>query len=108
MIDLNRYAPKLKMLKYVLTLVVLSVILVSGFYTVGDQERAVITTFGKYTSTQGAGLHFMVPIAQQRAIVSMITNGFTMGWQDGGEGRVLSNSAQYSYEMPGTVIRREG
>ncbi len=33
----------------------------SSFYTVGETERAVITTFGRATGTADAGLHFKLP-----------------------------------------------
>lgn len=39
----------------------------SGFYTVDDAERAVILQFGKYHSTQGAGLHWHIPTPVQKA-----------------------------------------
>ena len=74
----------------------------NGFYTVGDQERAVITTFGKYSSTQGAGPHFMIPFVQQYKKVSMITNGFTIGWQEAG--RAISNSNQAGYVVRGEAL----
>lgn len=40
--------------------------LLSGFYTVDNAEQAVVTTFGKYTSTTRAGLHWRVPFPVQR------------------------------------------
>ena len=100
--DLRNVLSGLKHLKYVLLAIVLVLICFSGFYTVGDQERAVITTFGQYTSTQGAGLHFMIPFIQQREMVSMITNGFTMGWQD--SERQLSNASQQGYIIRGEAL----
>ena len=100
--DLRNVLNRLKYLKYVLLAIAAILIGFSGFYTVGDQERAVITTFGRYTSTQGAGLHFKIPFIQQREMVSMITNGFTMGWQD--EGRDLSNATQQGYLVRGEAL----
>ncbi len=38
----------------------------SGFYTVDDAERAVVLQFGKYNSTEGAGLHWRIPSPVQR------------------------------------------
>ena len=87
----------MKLVISIAVIVIIGFILVtSGFYTVGDQERVVITTFGRYTSTQGAGPHLMIPIVQRRERVSMITNGFRMGWQED-EGRDISNSVGYGY-----------
>jgi membrane protease subunit HflK len=87
--------------KLAIAVVAIFLIVFSGIYTVGDQERAVITTFGKYTSTQGAGLHFRFPFFQQCEKVSMITNGFTIGWQDNSRPD-LSNSSQQGY-----IVRSE-
>lgn len=39
----------------------------SSVYTVNDQERAVITTFGSVTGTADAGIHFLVPFGVQQA-----------------------------------------
>lgn len=39
----------------------------SGFYTVDQAERAVILQFGKYHSTQSAGLHWHLPTPIQKA-----------------------------------------
>ena len=100
--DLRDILSRLKNLVYVFLLVAVVLICLSGFYTVGDQERAVITTFGKYTSTESAGLHFIIPFFQQRVMVPMITNGFTMGWQD--NDRDLSNATQQGYLIRGEAL----
>ena len=100
--DIRSLLNRLSYIKYVFLVIVIVFIGISGFYTVGDQERAVITTFGKYTSTQGAGLHFMIPFAQQRDMVSMITNGFTMGWQE--DARDISNSTQQGNIIKGEAL----
>lgn len=38
----------------------------TSFYVVDETEQAVLLTFGKYTSTQGPGLHFKMPFGIQR------------------------------------------
>lgn len=38
----------------------------SCWYTVDEQERAVVTTFGKVTDTTDAGLHFKLPFGIQK------------------------------------------
>jgi len=101
-VDLSKFKKKLRFVKLFVVVAVIVCIAVAGFYTVGDQERAVITTFGRHTSTQGAGLHFRAPIIQDCVKVSMITNGFTMGWQEGGTGD-LANETQ----PQGHTVRNE-
>ena len=44
-------------------------------YIVNTGENAVVTTFGKYTSTETGGLHFKVPLVQSVAIVNVETIG---------------------------------
>lgn len=39
--------------------------LLSGVYQVGPQEEGVQTTFGKYTSVSGPGLHWRAPVIQR-------------------------------------------
>ena len=55
----------------------------TSFFTVNDQQQAVITTFGKVTGTPvGSGLHFKLPFGIQRAyivdvnVLKMIEIGF--------------------------------
>lgn len=43
----------------------------SSFYTVNDQQVAVITTFGKQTDVKTAGLHFKIPFVQNAVIVDV-------------------------------------
>ena len=100
--DLRSFLNGFKYVKYIFLAIIAVFIALSGFYTVGDQERAVITTFGRYTSTQGAGLHFRIPFVQRREMVSMITNGFTMGWQE--TERELSNASQVGYIVRGEAL----
>ena len=38
----------------------------SSFYTIGEQENAVVTTFGKVTDITDAGLHFKMPFGIQK------------------------------------------
>ena len=64
--------------------IALAVIGFSGIYTVSEQERAVITQFGKVIGESGAGLHFKIPFIQNVRKVNMTTVGMTFGYQDTG------------------------
>lgn len=44
-----------------------AVILGTSFIIVDQTERAVITTFGKYSATKGPGLHYKLPFGIQKA-----------------------------------------
>ncbi len=45
----------------------------SGFYQVGAQELGVVTTFGKYESVAGPGLHWRVPFPVQSVRMENVT-----------------------------------
>lgn len=63
-----------------LVLVVL-IVGVNSFYTVSEQEQAVVTTFGKRTSTQDVGPHFKIPFIQkvEKVPVNMVQK-MTIGY----------------------------
>ena len=52
-----------------------------GFYTVGEQEQAVITMFGDIVRVDTAGLYFKIPWLQKRHIVDMTTHGTGIGYK---------------------------
>lgn len=54
------------------------------FYTVQEQEKAVILTFGKYSATVDAGLHFKLPYPIQQVIKvpANITQRIEIGYRD--------------------------
>lgn len=66
--------------------VIVFVVLALGsttFYTVQEQEKAAILTFGKYTSTSDAGLHFKLPYPIQKVIIipANITQRIEIGYR---------------------------
>ncbi|WP_424766502.1 FtsH protease activity modulator HflK [Paenibacillus sp. sgz302251] len=58
----------------------------SSFYTVQEQERAAIMTFGKYTSESSAGLHFKwpYPIQQVYTVPAELTQRIHIGYRQEG------------------------
>lgn len=57
----------------------------TSFYTVGETERAVITTFGKVTEVNDAGLQFKLPYPIQDVYkVDMTTQKITIGYASNG------------------------
>lgn len=60
---------------------ILAFLLFTSFYTVGETERAVITTFGKVTAVKEAGLQFKLPYPIQDVYkVDMTTRKITIGY----------------------------
>lgn len=61
------------------------VLLIAGlsfgsFYSVSEQEQAVVTMFGNVIDTKTAGLYFKIPLIQQVTKVSTITYGMPIGY----------------------------
>lgn len=91
-IDINtRKKPSLppglfKKIGYGVLGVIVLLALYSSFYTVQEQERAAILTFGKYTGETGAGLHFKWPFPFQQVIIvpAELTQQITIGYRENG------------------------
>ena len=70
-------------------LLILAFLVFTSFYTVGETERAVITTFGKVTAIKEAGLQFKLPYPIQDVYkVDMTTRKITIGY-----GETLNSSS---------------
>ncbi len=68
-----------------ITAIILGILIVLSFlrgayYSVDEQENAVVTMFGKVVRTDTAGLHFKLPWLQKVTIVDMTTHGFGIGY----------------------------
>ena len=65
--------PKIKLNAPVIIIAAITVALIlflsTSFIVVDQTENAVITTFGKYSKTLGAGLHYKLPFGIQKAYV---------------------------------------
>ena len=65
----------------IVLLVLFAVILFfNSFYELGEDEFAVITTFGKPSVVSTPGLKLKLPLIQQKRIVSKATHGLTIGY----------------------------
>lgn len=72
-----------------LAILILAVVF-SCFYTVGETERAVVTTFGKVTSTHSAGLQFKLPYPIQSVKkVNMTTQKLMLGYYEDTNGMTV-------------------
>ena len=71
----------------VIVLIVAIAVGFDGFYTVGEQEQAVITMFGTIVRTDTAGLYFKLPFIQRVHIVDMTTHGTSIGYDTDRKGR---------------------
>ena len=55
----------------VICAIALGITALGSFYTIGEQENAVVTTFGVPQTVTSPGLHFKIPYAQQVRKVDM-------------------------------------
>jgi membrane protease subunit HflK len=88
----TNFTEKLKLgLKNSAALIIVAVLVIflasNAFYSVSEEEQAVVTMFGKVSSTESAGLHFKIPFLQQVYKVDMTTHGVSVGYVIGGGGQ---------------------
>ncbi len=69
----------------VIAIIFLFTLLNGSFYSVKEQEQAILTMFGKVVRVDTAGLYFKVPYIQQVHLIDMTTHGIGIGYtiQDG-------------------------
>lgn len=71
--------------KVVLALVVLAVLAGNSYYSIQEEEQAVVCTFGYPKAVTTPGLHFKVPFIQTVTKVNTTIQGFNIGYRDEGE-----------------------
>ena len=78
----------------VAVLLVLSIGIVTCFYTVDDKQQAVVTTFGKVTDITDAGVHFMLPfgIQQVEKVDVNVYQKIELGYRTNGDGTTTTNT----------------
>ena len=87
----------LSVVKWVVPLVIVAVIALGSFYTVEEQEQAVVTTFGEVTAVESVGLHFKIPLIQRVEklpvnIIQEMTIGY--GYDSSGSMYVLEDESR--------------
>lgn len=58
----------------------LLIVVFNSFYTIGEQENAVVTTFGTPQAVTTSGLHFKIPFVQEVEKVNMTIFGLPIGY----------------------------
>ena len=66
-----------------LILVLLALMVLDAFYTLKEDQYAVITTFGKPTMVSTSGLKLKLPFIQQVTKVTKTIQGFPLGYRIG-------------------------
>ncbi len=62
--------------------IIMIIIALNSFYTIKEQEQAVITTFGNAKTVGTAGLHFKIPFVQNVQMVDTTIQGFSIGYDN--------------------------
>lgn len=71
-----------KIVGYGVVILAALIIVLNSFYTITEQEAAVVTTFGVASSVMDSGLHFKIPFIQQVEKVDTTIKGFPIGYDE--------------------------
>lgn len=69
-----------KVIRRVALVLVVIIIGFNCYYTIGEQEQAIVTTFGHPTSVSEPGLHLKIPFVQRVRKVDTTIKGFAIGY----------------------------
>ena len=87
---------KAKRIVNIVKIVIIVIILLSAvfdsYYYVNEQENAVVTMFGKVTTTNTAGLYFKIPFIQKVQMVDVTTHGTGVGYTISNNGQNITDS----------------
>ncbi len=87
----------LRVVGIVLLVLFVVVLISSSFYSIQEEEQAVICTFGKPKAVTEPGLHFKVPFVQTVSKVNTTIQGFAIGY-----------TSDYEYNYNGAEDEEEG
>ena len=97
----------------VICVLLLAVTALNSFYTIGEQENAVVTTFGVPQTVTSPGLHFKIPYVQQVRKVDMTIKGIAIGYdlytnesKDEESLMITSGKSQIQAEIKEKIIAR--
>lgn len=66
----------------IIFVIIIAIISLGSFYTIKEQEQAVVTTFGKAKTVSEAGLHFKIPFIQKVQKVDTTISGLAIGYDE--------------------------
>ncbi len=65
----------------IIVVVLLGLLILTNFYTVSEQENAVVTRGGKYYATKSAGAHFKMPFIDKVKFIDTKTQALEIGYR---------------------------
>ena len=72
--------------KTVLIVIILLILVSGSFYSIQEEEQAVVCTFGSPRAVTTPGLHFKIPLIQTVTKVNTTIQGFSIGYRDEADG----------------------
>ncbi|MBH1941467.1 FtsH protease activity modulator HflK [Mobilitalea sibirica] len=79
--ELKNFLKKFKKIfVFLVGIIIVAVLGFGSYYTIKEQEQAVVTTFGKAKTVSEAGLHFKIPFIQKVHKVDTTIQGFPIGY----------------------------
>ncbi len=78
--DNVRIANKIATIMLGIAIVITTVL--SSIYVIGEQNLAIVTTFGKAEAVSGTGIHFKIPYIQKVKKFDSTIQGFAIGYQE--------------------------
>ena len=72
----------LKVMGFAVLAIAVLIVLFSSFYTIKEQEQAVVTTFGVPNTVSEPGLHMKIPFVQKVEKVNTTIKGFAIGYDE--------------------------
>ena len=92
----------LRRLLPILLIILIVIFVLTGFYTVGPDEEAVVIRFGRYVNTTDPGLHFKLPMGIDRVVKvktkRVLQEEFGLRTDDTSGRRTQYSSAAYAEE----------
>lgn len=84
--------------KIVAVVFVLLILVSNSYYSIQEEEQAVVCTFGSPKAVTTPGLHFKIPFIQTVTKVNTTIQGFTIGWESqGNEEDALMITSDYNF-----------
>ena len=87
-----------KLLWLVPVILIAAGLAMDSFYTLTEDQYAVITTFGKPTTVSASGLQMKIPLVQRVSLVSKSIQGFPLGYRAGSDESVDDESLMITYD----------
>ena len=87
-----------KLLWLIPAIIFIAGLAMDSFYTLKEDQYAVITTFGKPTTVSASGLQMKIPLVQRVRLVPKSIQGFPLGYRVGSDESVDEESLMITYD----------